>query len=91
MKFLVTLIFSFFTFAAVEIHAEENAEPKKAKWCCVVDGKTMRTDTNKKMCVRSSLEPSEESKSKLAKKYAKSCMEASGAWKKGKAKKPKKD
>lgn len=55
----------------------------KSKWCCMVDtgsGDEMALSKNKPICLRSSGQPTSSSKSKLTKKYVKTCKAKKGTW-----------
>jgi hypothetical protein len=65
--------------------AKAKGKKHEPEWCCMVGGEVASAigQGPKKMCVKSEAEPSETSKSGLAKKYAKACGVAKGTWQKG--------
>ena len=83
MKFLLIAMFSISTVASAQSKKKVNsAKASKAYWCCIEEDEQIMTKGKKpkKMCLRSRSAPSDESKSKLAKKYAKQCSDAVGEW-----------
>jgi hypothetical protein len=65
--------------------AKAKGKKNEGEWCCMVGGEVAAAlgQGAKKMCVKSESEPTESSKSGLAKKYAKGCATAKGTWQKG--------
>ena len=76
-KIALVLLTSCLMFPTISI-----GKSKKSKWCCMVDDKIAKTPGKKgrDMCIKSKAAPTTESRSKLAKKYAKSCADSEGSW-----------
>ena len=58
------------------------SKSKKSTWCCMIGSDIAKSPGKKakNMCVRSKKTPTEDSKSKLVRKYAKSCTVNAGVW-----------
>ena len=58
------------------------SKSKKTTWCCKVGEEIAKAPGKKEvdMCIRSKRTPSADAKSKLVRKYAKSCKKAEGNW-----------
>ena len=88
MKSLLIIVLTFFTFGTGNAFGEEmkstpTKKSNKSKWCCIVDGKVSfkpGKKKNKEMCVMSSAKPMANSKSKLTRKYVKTCNNSGGTW-----------